>query len=124
MEKEIERVEEGDIDHMLEHLQDEHAELVPVERTTVKKGDFVRRSTSKDLLTGSPFRRGGQRVHVEIGSGRMIDGFEEQLVGAEVGRRGGPRHVPRATTPVEELRGKEALFKVTVRRSRCGACPS
>src|SRR5690606_58221 len=41
VEKLVERVEEKDIDHILEHLQEDHAELVPAERTRVEKGDYA-----------------------------------------------------------------------------------
>jgi len=114
VEKLVERVEEKDIAHMLEHLQHDHAELVPAERSRVEKGDFAV-IDFEGFIDGEPFSGGAAKGYmIEIGSGRMIDGFEEQLVGVEVGA---PAEV-RVTFPedyrAEHLRGKEALFKVTV----------
>ena len=115
VEKEIERVEESDIDHMLEHLREEHAELVSVERTTVQEGDFVQ-IDFEGFVDGEPFQGGAAKGYtVQIGSGQLVDGFEEQLVGAEIDSEVEVRVTFPGDHPSEELRGKEALFKVTVR---------
>jgi len=114
VEKLVERVEEKDIDHILEHLQEDHAELVPAERSKVEKGD-VAVIDFEGFIDGQPFPGGAAKGYtLQVGSGQMIDGFEEQLIGAELGV---PVEV-RVTFPEdarqESLRGKEALFKVTV----------
>jgi trigger factor len=65
---------------------------------------------------GKPFEGGkGEDMSVEIGSGRLIPGFEDQLVGA---RAGDTREVNvsfPADYPVENLKGKDATFAVTVK---------
>jgi trigger factor len=65
---------------------------------------------------GTPFEGGkGEDMSVELGSGQLIPGFEEQLVGAKAGDT---REV-KVTFPedyqAEKLKGKEALFAVTVK---------
>ena len=65
---------------------------------------------------GKPFEGGkGEDMSVELGSGRLIPGFEEQLVGAKAGDT---REV-KVTFPddyqVENLKGKEATFAVSVK---------
>ena len=65
---------------------------------------------------GKPFEGGkGEDMSVELGSGRLIPGFEEQLVGAKAGDT---REV-KVTFPddyqVENLKGKAATFAVSVK---------
>ena len=67
-------------------------------------------------VDGTPFEGGkGEDMSVEVGSGRLIPGFEDQLVGAKAGDT---REV-KVTFPgdygVETLKGKDAVFDVTVK---------
>ena len=72
--------------------------------------DFVGTVDGKEFDGGS-----GQDMAVELGSGGLIPGFEEQLVGAKAGDS---REV-KVTFPgeyhVENLKGKPASFAVTVK---------
>ena len=65
---------------------------------------------------GKPFEGGkGEDMSVELGSGRLIPGFEEQLVGA---KRGDTREVKVTFPqdyPVENLKGQDAVFAITVK---------
>ena len=66
-------------------------------------------------LDGEPFEGGeGRDQLLELGSGRLIPGFEEQLVGAEAG----DERLVEVTFPdeydAEHLAGKPATFEVTV----------
>jgi trigger factor len=65
---------------------------------------------------GTPFEGGkGEDMSVEIGSGQLIPGFEEQLIGA---KRGDSLEIKVAFPkdyPVETLKGKGAVFDVTVK---------
>src|SRR5688572_145527 len=66
-------------------------------------------------VDGEPFEGGkGESMRVELGSGRLIPGFEDQLVGAKANEQ-------RVVTvrfpdeyPVAYLKGREAVFEVTV----------
>ena len=51
-----------------------------------------------------------------IGSGSFIPGFEEQLVGVEIGKEVEVKVVFPADYQAEELKGKEAIFKCTVKK--------
>ena len=67
-------------------------------------------STSSGRVDGEPFEGGEARDYMlELGGGRLIEGFEEQLVGRERGRR---RARSRSTFPdeyhAEELQGRQA----------------
>lgn len=122
VEKLVEQVEAKDIDHMLEHFQEDHAELVSPDRNTVEQGDFVT-IDFEGTIDGVPFPGGAAKGYpLEIGSGRFVPGFEEQLVGAEIDQE----VEVRITFPEEyeeSLAGKDALFKVTVRSIKVKQLP-
>jgi trigger factor len=65
---------------------------------------------------GKPFEGGsGEDMGVELGSGRLIPGFEEQLVGATAGEEREVKVSFPTDYPTEALRGKAASFAVTVK---------
>ncbi|MGE5563326.1 MAG: trigger factor [Bacillota bacterium] len=65
---------------------------------------------------GKPFEGGkGEDMQVELGSGRLIPGFEEQLAGAKAGDTREVKVTFPNDYPVESLKGKEAVFAVTVK---------
>ena len=67
-------------------------------------------------LDGVPFDGGkGDDMALEIGAGRFIPGFEEQLEGAKAGEERVITVTFPADYPAEELKGKEATFDITVK---------
>jgi trigger factor len=54
-------------------------------------------------------------MSVELGSGRLIPGFEDQLVGAKAGEEHKVNVVFPADYPVADLKGKDATFEVSVK---------
>jgi len=65
---------------------------------------------------GKPFEGGkGEDMSVELGSGRLIPGFEDQLVGARAGDTREVNVTFPADYPVENLKGKDAVFAITVK---------
>ena len=102
------------IDQEIERLRESAASLENVERPA-QSGDFV----VLDFLGkvgGEPFEGGEARGYLlELGSGRLVEGFEQQLEGASAGDE---REVV-VTFPedyrAENLAGKEATFDVTVK---------
>ncbi|MDH3228367.1 MAG: trigger factor [Alphaproteobacteria bacterium] len=75
--------------------------------------DFVGRADGSEFPGGA-----GKDFHLELGSGRFIPGFEEQIVGA----RPGDQLAVNVRFPEEynapDLAGKDAEFEVTVRELR------
>ncbi|MFM9055013.1 MAG: trigger factor [Solirubrobacterales bacterium] len=105
------------VDRELDRLRESMARLEPVDRPAAE-GDHVRVDFT-GRLDGEEFEGGSATGEViEIGSGRLIPGFEEQLVGA-VG--GGDVEVE-VTFPedygAEHLAGKDAAFAVSVSEVR------
>ena len=67
-------------------------------------------------VDGVPFEGGtGEDMSVELGSGRMIPGFEDQLLGAKAGDSRELNVTFPADYPAETLAGKAAVFAVTVK---------
>jgi trigger factor len=67
-------------------------------------------------VDGKGFEGGkGEDMSVELGSGRLIPGFEEQLVGAKTGDTREANVTFPSDYPVKELAGKPATFAVTVK---------
>ena len=105
------------IDREIDRLRESMARLDPVERPA-REGDHLLVDFT-GRLDGEEFEGGSATGEViEIGSGRLIPGFEEQLVGAEAG---GEVEVE-VTFPEDygagNLAGKEAVFSVSVSEVR------
>jgi len=105
-------VTEEEIQAELERQQQRHAELVVVEEGPAETGDIVI-IDFEGTINGEPFEGGrGERHSLELGSGRFIPGFEEQIVGM---RTGDSKDIE-VTFPedyhADELKGKPAVFKV------------
>jgi trigger factor len=67
-------------------------------------------------VNGTPFEGGtGTDMQVELGSGQLIPGFEDQLVGAKAGDKRDVQVTFPEDYPVENLKGKPATFDVTVK---------
>jgi trigger factor len=66
---------------------------------------------------GTPFEGGtGEDMSIELGSGRLIPGFEEQLVGVKAGESRELKVSFPEDYPAENLKGKDATFDVTVKQ--------
>jgi trigger factor len=105
------------IDQELDRLREGFASLNPVDREAAD-ADFVL-IDYRGSVDGEPFEGGeGRDQLVELGSGSLVEGFEEGLRGA---RAGDEREIA-VTFPedyrAERLAGKEATFTVTVREVR------
>ncbi|MHB8691385.1 MAG: trigger factor [Solirubrobacteraceae bacterium] len=109
------------VDAQLEQLRERVATLETVERPA-EQGDHVVMDYI-GRIDGEAFAGGeGRDQLLELGSGRLIPGFEEQLVGASAGDK---REV-KVTFPedyAEHLAGKEAVFDVTVSEVKAKRLP-
>ena len=71
---------------------------------------------------GKPFEGGkGEDMSVELGSGRLIPGFEEQLVGTKAGDSREVKVTFPSDYPAGNLGGKDAVFAVTVKAVKTAA---
>ena len=88
-------------------------EPAPADRAA-ERGDLVV-IDYEGKVDGEPFEGGkGESMRVELGSGRLIPGFEDQLVGARANEQRTVRVTFPEDYPVAYLKGREAVFEVTV----------
>jgi trigger factor len=107
-------VGDEEVDAELEKLRESVASLETVERKA-EQGDFVVLDFV-GTIDGEPFEGGEARGYLlELGSDRLVEGFEEQLTGAAAGE---DRQVT-VTFPedyrAEHLAGREAVFDASVK---------
>jgi trigger factor len=103
------------IDGELKRMQENMAQLIPLEEgATVENGHTVSVDYSI-VVDGSPEENSGnQSAEVEIGSNRLIPGFEEQLIGLKSGEsKEFTLDLPAGGDSTESA-GKRGLFSVTV----------
>jgi trigger factor len=110
------------VDREIERIRESFARLEPVERAAAD-GDALL-IDFEGMLDGQAFEGGAASDYLlELGGGRLIEGFEEQLIGAEAGEE---RRVEVTFPPeyqAEKLAGKDAVFTVTVKEVREKALP-
>jgi trigger factor len=110
-------VEDAKVDEVLEQERERNATLEPVEREA-RKGDFLVIDYT-GFIDGEPFQGGeGRGQTIELGSGRLIPGFEDQLIGAKPGEDRELSVKFPDDYGAEELAGKEATFHATVKEVR------
>jgi trigger factor len=105
------------VDAEVERLRESLASLEPVEREA-QTGDFLVLDYT-GYVDDEPFQGGeGRGQTIELGAGRLIPGFEDQLVGAKPGEDRTLNVKFPDDYGAEELAGKEARFDATVTEVR------
>jgi trigger factor len=105
------------VDREVESIREAFARLEPVDRPAAENDVLLIDFTG--TIDGEAFEGGEAHDYLlELGSGRLVEGFEEQLAGAGAG---GEREV-RVSFPadyrVDPLAGREAVFAVSVKEVR------
>ncbi len=106
-------VSDAEVDEEIERLRERVATLETVERPAAD-GDHVV-IDYVGSVNGETFEGGtGRDQLLELGSGRLIPGFEEQLTGASAGDKRTVEVTFPADYPNQELAGQPAQFETTV----------
>ncbi len=111
--KEKVEVTDHEVEHELEHLKDQFAEL----KLTDKKieNGFIAIIDFEGFKDNVPFKGGKAENHsLTIGSNSFIPGFEEGLIGLSKGDEKELSLTFPEAYHVEELKGQEVIFKVKV----------
>jgi trigger factor len=115
-------VTEADIDTMIETLRGQQKKHETVERAAANGDrvviDFLGRIDGEAFEGGS-----GENTPVDLGEGRMIEGFEEQLVGASAGDEFQVEVTFPENYGTADLAGKDAVFDVSVKSVQEGRLP-
>ena len=120
--KEDVEVSKEEVDHEIEHLREQFAEIRVKEDGEVEDGDtavidFKGTVDGKELEGGS-----GENFPLEIGSHTFIPGFEEGVLGMKVGEEK-DLHLKFPEDYVKDLAGKEVVFHVTLNEIKTRILP-
>ncbi len=109
------KVDDAQVDAQLAMLRERFATLQPVEDRAVRQGDFVLMDLEGSSEGASIEGAEANDYMTQVGRGNLIPGFEEALEGVQRGEE----KMFDVTFPedyhAEELQGKPATFKVTVK---------
>ncbi|HVY97437.1 MAG TPA: trigger factor [Solirubrobacterales bacterium] len=105
------------VDREVDRIREGFARLEPVEREAAEGDSLL--IDFEGLIDGKAFEGGKAEDYLlELGSGSLIEGFEEQLTGA----RAGEERKVEVTFPddyhAEHLAGKDAVFEIAVKEVR------
>ncbi len=108
-------VTEEEVDAQIATERENSARTITVEDRPVKDGDMTV-IDFEGFVDGVAFEGGkGENYPLTIGSGAFIPGFEEALIGAEIGVETDVNVTFPEDYQAEELAGKAAVFKCTVK---------
>ena len=108
-------VTDEEVDEVIEKERENNARNITVEDRAVKDGDMTV-IDFEGFVDGEAFDGGkGENYPLTIGSGAFIPGFEEQLVGSEIGKEVEVNVTFPEDYHAENLKGKAAVFKCTVK---------
>ena len=115
VEKKTVKVMAADVNAEIDKVREQNSRMITVENRGIKKDDTAV-IDFEGFVDGEPFQGGkGEDYSLVIGSHSFIDTFEDQLVG----KKSGEEVDVNVTFPEEyheaSLKGKPALFKVTVK---------
>lgn len=111
--KEKVEVTDEEVEHELMHLKEKYADIVELDSGKVEKG-YTAVINFSGVVDGKVLEGGtGENYPLEIGSNTFIPGFEDGLIGMEIGEE----KVLKLKFPeeyVENLKGKDVEFTVKV----------
>lgn len=110
----VNNVTDEDVDKELENRRKRNARIIEVSDRAAEKGDTVV-FDFEGFIDGKAFE-GGKAVKypLELGSGQFIPGFEDQIVGKNIGEEFEVNVKFPADYAAEELRDKDAAFKCLI----------
>lgn len=108
-------VTDEEVDAEINKERENNARNIEVTDRPVKDGDITTLDF-EGFVDGVAFEGGkGENYPLTIGSGAFIPGFEEQLIGAEIDKEVEVNVTFPEDYQAEELKGKAAVFKCTVK---------
>jgi trigger factor len=115
--KPVVEIQESDVDAMIEKVREQHAEWSDKDAQEAAQQDDQVTMDFVGTVDGEAFEGGAaEDFAVVIGSGQLVPGFEDQLVGAKVD----DALTVKVTFPEdygnESLKGQDAEFAVTVKK--------
>lgn len=125
---EIEKVEnkvtDADVDAEVASMREKNSRMVTVEDRAAENGDITT-IDFEGFCDGVAFEGGkGTDYELTLGSGTFIPGFEEQIVGKKIGEEFDVNVKFPEEYHSEELKGKDAVFKVILKGIKVKELPT
>lgn len=122
-ERPLVKVEAAEVNAEIKSLQERNARMVSVENRAAKKGDTVV-IDFEGFKDGVAFDGGKAEGHsLELGSGQFIPGFEDQIIGKNIGDEFDVNVTFPEEYGAEELAGQPAVFKVKLHEIKLRELP-
>lgn len=112
--KEVKEVTDEDIDKEIDRLRNRNARTISVSDRAAQNDDVVVIDFDGSV-DGVPFDGGkAEKFELTLGSGQFIPGFEDQIIGHNVGDEFDVNVKFPEDYHAEELKGKDSVFKVKI----------
>ena len=122
--KEVKTASDEDVNAEIEQVRSRNARVIDVEGRAVENGDIAV-IDYEGSVDGVPFDGGkSEGYNLTIGSGSFIPGFEEQIIGHNVGETFDINVTFPTEYHSEELAGKEAVFKIVLNGIKFNELPA
>ena len=122
-EKVIAKVEDSEVDAQVNAMAERNARMIAVEDRAAQLGDTAV-IDFEGFCDGVAFDGGKAEGHnLELGSGQFIPGFEDQIVGHNIGEEFDVNVTFPEEYGAEELAGKEAVFKIKLHELKVRELP-
>ena len=109
------QVTDEEIQAEVDKERENNSRTIDVDDRGVEKGDLIKLDFDGSV-DGVPFQGGkAEDYPLTVGSGSLIPGFEDQLIGAKIGEEMEVKVTFPEDYHAEDLKGKEAVFKCTVK---------
>ncbi|MBP5604944.1 MAG: trigger factor [Ruminiclostridium sp.] len=114
VEKKVKTITDEEVDAEVERVRDNNARIIDVDDRPAQKTDTVI-FDFEGFTDGKPFDGGkAEKFSLELGSGRFIPGFEDQIIGKSIGEDFEVNVTFPEDYSVKELAGKPAVFKCRI----------
>ena len=123
VEKKTAEVTDEELQAEIDKVRESNSRMITVEDRAVQDGDITT-IDFEGFVDGEPFEGGkGEDYPLTIGSHSFIDNFEEQLIGKNIGEETEVNVTFPEQYQAEELQGKPAVFKVTIKEIKVKELP-
>ncbi len=114
VDKIVHTITDEEVDSEVERIRENNARIIDVEDRPAQKGDTVK-FDFEGFVDDKPFEGGkAEKFDLELGSGRFIPGFEEQVEGKSIGEDFEVNVTFPEDYNAKELAGKPAVFKCKI----------
>lgn len=114
VEKTVKTITDADVDAEIDRVRNQNARIIDVTDRAVENGDTVV-FDFEGFCDGEAFEGGkAEKFSLEIGSGRFIPGFEDQIVGKSIDEEFDVNVTFPEDYNAENLAGKPAVFKCKI----------